>query len=498
VAGVSLEFEFGPGEGFDPSDARWAMLVGADGLPVGGSVDVRVEGDGQGRLVARPVEAASVALSLPITTDVGRFRVQTTLLVPRGRPYRLLYELARERIRFFLAKGEDWAVWNPGASPAAVSLFEEGRDALGQASIETDPRIRASWAARCLALVLDASRRAAADHARRSLRRKHHRKAAPATSLGIRVASPLAPKILEKSPFDRLGLISIPLRWAEVQPTPDRFDWRRLDRWMVAADRAKRRVLCGPLVDLSLHNIPDWMLPRRADPEAFREALYAFCEQVVLRYRGAVHMWNVASGLASQGDDAGNVERAVALTRLSSVLVRQAHPRAKILVEIADPFGERMWARPERLGPFRYLRRIAEEGIHFDVVGLRILVGESVSIDRDPATVAALLDRYATPERHLIVSALGAPSSGGGWTPSGQSSWMSEMVSIVLGRPRFDAVIWGHVADPSPDHALGLFDGEGRSKPASARLRELAERLAVAAPDLAFDVSAAPAGRSGA
>jgi hypothetical protein len=498
MTGVALTFEFGAGEGFDPSDAKWVMLVGADGLPVAGEVEIDASAEGGGCIVAQPTEAASVAISLPMTTAVGRFRLQTTLLVPRRRPYSLLYELARERIRFFLAKGEDWGVWNPGVPPDAVIAFEEGRDALGRASTEVDSAARASLAMQSLSGALDASRMAAAEHARRSLQRKHSRKAAPSTSLGIRVASSLSPGLLEKSPFDRLGLVSVPLRWAEVQPAPDRFDWRRLDRWMVAADRAKRRVLCGPLVDLSLQNIPDWMLARRADPEALREALYAFCEQVVMRYRGGVHMWNVASGLASQGDDAGNVERAVGLTRLASVLVRQRHPRARILVEIADPFGERMWSRPERLGPYRYLRRIAEEGIHFDVVGLRFLIGESVSIDRDPATVAALLDRYSTPERHLIVSALGAPSSGGHWTREGQASWMTDMVPIVLGRPRFDAVLWGHVADPGPDHPLGLFDGDGRAKPASTRLRELSERLSAPSPDLAFDPAAMRPGSAGA
>jgi len=492
-----LEFEFGAGEGFDPRDAKWVMLVGPDGLPVAGTVEVRPDAGGGGRIVARPAEVAAVGVSLPMSTRAGRFRLQTSMLVPRSGPYSLLYELARERIRFFLAKGEDWGTWIPGVATDAVATFEAGRDALGRASTETDPRARASLAMHSLVEVLEASRRAAVDHARRSLRRKYLRRPAPPASLGIRVASQLAPKLLEKSPFDRLGLVSVPLRWAEVQPAPDRFDWRRLDRWMVAADRAKRRVLCGPLVDLSLQNIPDWVLPRRTDPAGFRDAMYAFCEQVVLRYRGGVHMWNVASGLASQGDDAGNVERAVALTRLASVLVRQLHPRSRILVEIADPFGERMWARPERLGPFRYLRRIAEEGIHFDVVGLRLLVGESVSIDRDPATVAALLDRYLSPERHLIATALGAPSSGGAWTMRGQAAWMADMVPIVLGRPRFDAVVWGHVADPSPEHALGLFDGEGRGKPAAAQLRDLSERLGKAAPDLTSEPITAPPGTAG-
>ena len=475
-SGCGLVFRFGPDEGFDPEDGRWAMLVGPEGLPVAGSIEVETDADGGGRIVARPSDPASVALSVPVRTSVGRFRLRTTLLVPRERPYPLGYELARERIRFFLAKGEEWSVWDPGVPPEAVSRFEDARDALGRASTEPDPHRRAAIALDSLAAGLEASRLAAREHAHRTLRRKHARRPAPPTSLGIRIDPPLAPTLLEKSPFQRLGLVSVPLRWAEVQP---------------AADRAKRRVLCGPLVDLSLQNIPDWVLPRRADPEAFREALYAFCEQVVLRYRGGVHVWNVASGLASQGDDAGNVERAVALTRLASVLVRQRHPRARVLVEIADPFGERMWARPERLGPFRYLRRIAEEGIHFDVVGLRLLVGESLSIDRDLATVAAQLDRFVTPERHLIVTALGAPSSGGGWTAEGQAAWMADMVPVVLARSRFDAVIWGHVADPDPTLPWGLFDREGRPKAASGRLRELAEGLSVAPPELASGVASA-------
>jgi hypothetical protein len=248
--------------------------------------------------------------------------------------------------------------------------------------------------------------------------------------------------------------------------------------------------------------MPDWALSRRADDAAFREAVYAYCEQVVGRYRGAVSMWIIASGLAGATETVADGDRAIAMTRLASVLVRQLQPTARILVEIVDPFAEHLERHPEGMGPLRYLRRVAEDGIHVDCIGLRIAPEESIRPCRDLAEIASLADRYVSPERHVVVTGLSAPAANasprdggwrGAWTPARQAAWLAEAVPVLLARPRFDAVLWGVVKDGGGS-TRGLFDEAGKSKPAAAALDSIAKAIRSPRPTLAGGLAAiAPA-----
>lgn len=483
-------------DGVTPDLAARAIGLGADGLPIPGRATL--EPAGLLRLETR--ESGTAALSLPIDAGpAGVLRLQTTLLPPRTEPYPLLYELARHRIKLYLAKGEEWGMFEGELAPDATARFEEARDLLGRATTEPDPRRSARLARESLIAGLDASERLASAHARIQIRRKYSGKKVSDASFGLEIDLALPPKLAESRHLEPFGLVSLPVRWAEIEPTQGRFAFDRLDRWMVALSRARRRILCGPLVDLSLDFLPDWVLARRGDASAVRDAAFAFAEQMVTRYRGAVALWNIASGLASSASDDDEVTRAIALVRMASVLVRQLHPEGKILIEITDPFAERRWTKPEGIGPLRFIRRIGEEGIHFDSVGLRLVMGESVEGCRDLAELAALADRFVNPERHVVVTALGAPSepcagdpSGwhGAWDPLRQAAWLGEALPILLARPRFTAVAWSALLDRA-DHPgrAGLYDASGRAKPAASRFEAIREALrgeAIELPDGLF------------
>jgi hypothetical protein len=498
-----LRFRVHDGEGLDADRFEGGMLVGRDGFPVAGKVRVGQRFDG-GFLIEATVEEPSVcALSLPVELgEIGRLRVQTTLLPPRREPYPLLYELARHRVKLFLAKAEEWGMWDPDAAPEAISRFEKSRDLLGRASTEAESESMGKLARRSLMVGIDASERLAASHARIHLARKYASKGAPSTAVGLALDPELPTRLLEDRFFEPYGLISIPISWRDLEPAPGRFEWAKLDRWMVAAAKAKRRIVCGPLVDASIRSMPDWALSRRADDAAFREAVYAYCEQVVGRYRGAVSMWIIASGLAGATETVADGDRAIAMTRLASVLVRQLQPTARILVEIVDPFAEHLERHPEGMGPLRYLRRVAEDGIHVDCIGLRIAPEESIRPCRDLAEIASLADRYVSPERHVVVTGLSAPAANasprdggwrGAWTPARQAAWLAEAVPVLLARPRFDAVLWGVVKDGGGS-TRGLFDEAGKSKPAAAALDSIAKAIRSPRPTLAGGLAAiAPA-----
>ncbi len=484
-------------EGVDLAQLADATLLARDGSPLAGEIKAKPVGEGAeaGVLItARWDDPVTAALALTIDLgEVGRIRLQTTLLPPREEPYGLMYELARHRVKAYLAKGEEWGMWDRDAAPEAMARFERARELLGRASTEESPKAMSRLARRSLQVAVDASERLAASHARTHLARKYAAKGAPATAIGAVLAPRLTSKLLEQPAIGSCGLVSMPLRWRDVEPRSGQFDWSRLDRWMVALSKTRHRVMMGPLVDVAPENLPDWVLAWRGDANRFRETIYAWCEQVVGRYRGAVSLWNIASGFAGASGALADPERAITLTRLASVLVRQLHPSAPILVEIRDPFGESLRRHPDSMGPWRYLRRIVEEGIHFDSVGIRLTMGESVRPCRDLFELACLADRFVSPDRHMVVTELSAPSSPssiaegrwrGEWSPSKQAAWLAEAYAILLARPRYDAVLWGRVADEPDSGSAGLFDATGRGKPSVGVFEATGKALRMPRPQL--------------
>ena len=476
-----LIFEFDAAAGIDPAAVESeGMLVGKRHVPVPGRLQVEA-----GRIEAESLEPGSSSLVVPVDLGpLGVLRMQTTLLLPQARPFRLLYELARERIKQFLWKAEEWQMWDREEAAEAIARFEASRELAGAAIAARDAREADRHARESLAAAVDAIEMLAAAHASILLRRKYAAKGAPRTMVGMRVATGVAVKLLAEASLEPFQLLSIPTSWAELEPAEGRFEWSRLDRWMVAAANAGRPILAGPLLDFTPSNLPGWALSRRRDAKGFRDAAYAFCEAVIRRYQGAVGMWNVAAGMPERTEEERDHEFVVAMTRMASVLVRQLHPAAKILVEITDPFSDRLWLRPEGLDAARYLRLLNDGGVRFDVVGLRLADGVSRPLPVDLGRLASLADRFVSSEWSVVVTGLGAPSASavgrgwrGPWSPATQAAWLEAALAIVLARPRCDAAILASLVDAEGDgDGLGIIDRGGRGKPAVKLLGEWVRR----------------------
>lgn len=477
-----LSFEFTASEGIDANAVRAeGMLIGKRHVPIPGRLSVEA-----GRIEAEALEPGSCSLSVPVDLgSLGTLRMQTTLLLPQSRPYRLLYELARERIKQFLWKAEEWQMWARPEAESAIARFEEAREHAGRAIRATHAAAADRHARISLASAVEAVESLALAHAGILLRRKFGKSGAPRTAVGVRIGTGLPLKLLSEESVEPMHLLSIPTIWSELEPAQGRFEWANLDRWMVAAANSGRPILAGPLMDLSPAALPGWALARRRDPKAFRDAAYAFCEAVVHRYQGAVGVWNVASGMPERAEEERDQEFVVAMTRMASVVVRQRHPAAKILVEITDPFATRLWLRPEGLDAARYLRLLAEGGVRFDFVGLRLAEGVSTPLACDLGQLASLADRFVSTEWSVVVTGIGAPSASGDgrgwrgpWSPATQAEWLEAAISIVLARPRCDATILASLVDVDGDPApLGVFDRSGRAKPAAKRLAAWVRKL---------------------
>ncbi|HWB20551.1 MAG TPA: hypothetical protein VG711_09645, partial [Phycisphaerales bacterium] len=146
-----------------------AHLVGAEDAPMRGEVAFE-----KGLIKCRKRGSQAAALCLQYDAGpMGVLMLQTCLLPDRDRPYVLSVELARHRIKSFIAKSEEWQMFDLAADHPAMVLWEEARRLLTQALVLEDP-LRADRAARsALVRGIDASERLAMAHAEILLHRRY-------------------------------------------------------------------------------------------------------------------------------------------------------------------------------------------------------------------------------------------------------------------------------------------------------------------------------------
>jgi hypothetical protein len=465
-----------------------AHLLGADDVPMQGAVAFR-----NGQVVCRTPEPQAVALCLEVDAGrAGTMMLPTCLLQQRDEPYRLYEELARHRIKLFLEKSENWGLLDPAKAPEAFERFERARGEFVRGMVEQGP-FRAEMAHRdSLASAIDASEKLAMRRAEWMLHARFG-KAGAANALGVRVPVEKAPDLVKATLSREFDILSVPTPWALIEPTPGHFVWEATDRWMAWAKQNGRRVVAGPLLDMSPAAIPGWVRPIVADPAKLKDRLYAFIREVVTRYGPLNPIWNIASAVHLNETVQLSVESMVQVTRLAGVSVRQVRKDAKLLLEIGDPFNQTVLANPGAASALQYLRAILAEGVPFDLLGVPMVVGDGARGrgTRDLLQLAAMLDRFTGRKEipPVIITAFGAPSTPNGdggagwwrepWSARAQAAWAPAAFRVALANPGVAAAVWDRLRDEAGTGAKGggLFAADGSPKASGEQLLTLRRRL---------------------
>lgn len=506
---------------------RHAHLIGADHVVAPGRVTFA-----GGLIRCEPQEAGSTALALQWdANDLGLLTLRTCLLPQRERPYPISLELARQQIMQFLVKIEEWSEFERGGNDPILTLFEQARAKFTEALImereqETGGSPAQDAVAReALLLALQASERLAIVHACASISAATIAAGKPSASsvnktgdgapspesrptIGVVVSPARFTEPLQRVLKGSVDFITVPLRWSELEPEEDAYDYSIHDRWIEWAVRsAKIPVVAGPLIDLRPGCVPDWLYIWENDYDTLREMVYEHVKRVVTRYRRVVSRWIVTSGLHVSGNFNLTLEQIIDLTRICAVMVRKLHPRASVRVEISQPFGEYAAdanSAAGALAPQLYAEVVAQAGVGVDMFGIQLLMGDVAPgrSTRDLMAIADLLDRYAEFQRPLAVSLLGAPgaapdlaATGYGemdpghwrepWSQAAQAQWLAHATVVALGHPAVTSVCWqalydtGHEADMASG---GLIDSTGQIRPAMNTLSEIRRRLHDGAP----------------
>ncbi len=463
-----------------------AHMVGSDDQPIRGEVTFA-----DGLVLCHKAGADAAGLCLQF--DAGRAGVlmlQTCLLPKHDKPFVLTVELARHRIKAFIAKSEEWQMFDLSAEHAATRLWEEARQLLAEAWINPAPLQADRVARESLEKAIEATERLALAHADILLHRRFANRAAAPSTLGVRVWPGRAAQPLRELINKEFDVLVVPINWRELAEHEGKYNWDTVDRWMDWATRTGKPVVAGPLLDFSKRCMPEWMYGWQNDYDTTRDLAYVHLERVVNRYRTAVGIWNVASGLNTCENFPLTAEQMLDLVRMGSLLVKQSHRGAKVMVELAEPWGEHCAVNRESMHPLAFVDRLVQEGIRIDAVGVQVLLGQAGSgrATRDLMQISAMLDRFFLLERPIILSTLGAPSEtidphGGTWhepwSPEHQAKWISRVFAVALSKPFVESIFWTDLFDhPRAElPGAGLINDAGQPKPALQKLVSLRRHL---------------------
>lgn len=240
---------------------------------------------------------------------------------------------------------------------------------------------------------------------------------------------------------------------------------------------------------------PDWLKGL-----SYEELKYHAREIVlhhVSTYAGKIKVWDAMN----EAHDWANCfelsqEELLDLTAVCCWALKEADPQAVSVVNVCLPFAEYVAGRyncygslPEHLcSPLVYLKKVCEQGIPFDVVGIQMYFPA-----RDMVAIHKLLNVFAKLGKKIHITEMGvnggirnvsAGTAGsawaqldmsegtwhGGWNERTQADWMEMFYTIAAAHDEIEALTWWDFIEPS-------FSGNGAFLYEDENPREIFFRL---------------------
>ena len=479
-------FEFFPQtrNGWKP-DLSSAILLGADGVPV--RSDLRLDGN---IIVCDSRNPDALALSLLWHVDgVGTVQLETTRLPARNEPYHLHLELVRHRLMRISTRREEWGLYDyPGMNGVAETI-DRAQDGFIRAMQSMPDGVAAAKSAdEAIALSVASSEEMCRFHAGVFLSRRKQSAALTRNYFGVAV-SPIVAKTAGKIKLsDLFGFARVPTIWRDIQRKEQSVSYDSTDALVKLCAREGLPLRAGPLLNFGVQSVPDWMYIWENDYDAITEFAKEHVRRTVQRYAGQINSWIVASGLHNESVLTFNFEQIMELTRMAASITKQAAPRAQIVLELTQPWGEYYARNPRTVPPLLYAEMAAQSGIPFDAFGLQLLFGldsEGFHL-RDMMQIASLVDRLANLGKPIQLSAVAFPSAPGGggmpaagWTEQSQADWVGALGELALSRPYVENVCLQTLVD-SPSAVVphsGLLREDLSPKPAIERIARFRQGL---------------------
>ncbi|MGW9193190.1 endo-1,4-beta-xylanase [Micromonospora chersina] len=297
----------------------------------------------------------------------------------------------------------------------------------------------------------------------------------------VRIGTAVDSRLLDTDPRYRATLAAdfnavtpeYVMKWAALEPAPDRYDWDAADRLVAFAEANGQAVYGHALV---WHNsVPAWV-SESWSPAQLRELLRKHITTVVSRYRGKVWAWDVVNEALAEN---GTLRQSFWLRKLGPGYLadafrwaHEADPDARLFIN--DYGTEGRTKKADAL--WRLVRQLRSQGVPVQGVGFQ----SHLRGDQDPTDIAGNLRRFAALGVSVAVTELDVrlklPA-----TPEklvGQALLYQHVLEACLAVPTCESfTLWGFTDASSwvtyhyPGYgAACVFDGDLKPKPAHASL----------------------------
>jgi hypothetical protein len=476
-----------------PGGLEHVHMVGPDDLPWFGRAFF--SGD---QLVIERNESDSGRVFVPWQIDgAGQVLVGTSTLMERDRPYLLEVELARGMVNNLRNHMAQWEMMGLTIPDALRSEILEGTRQFSRASTtQNEGPTAADWAEQSLATSLEAMKHLAAEYAEQALDIRRNLARAATPWFGVRLGDSQPSTATARQLSTAFNMVSVPTTWRKIQALEGRRDWEVADAQVQWAQQAGLRVCAGPLLELDDRGVPDWTYLWEGDLNSLLSFMLDHVHKVVERYRGQVHLWQVAARM-THGHALGLSEEARLQVAAKAIgTVRQLDPTTPVVVTFDQPWAEFLANEQLDLAPLHFADALTRADLGLSGIGLEIDVGyhPGGSIARGPLAISRLIDTWSLLELPLLV-ALTVPSSSGRdpqanekvqvltgpneeITPETQKAWIEQHVPVLLAKNTVQVILWNQLSDAEPHHFPhgGLLDAQNQPKPALEALRIIRQK----------------------
>jgi hypothetical protein len=420
----------------------------------------------------------------------------TATLMERDEPYILEVELARGMVNCLRNQLAQWELMGLVVPKGIASGVLEGTVEFARAATtQDDPPTAADWAERSLATTVTTMARLADEYARQALSQRRQQK--PISSwFGVHLGNHLPKANVARQLVSTFNMVAVPLSWRAIEAVEGRRSWDGTDPQIEWAHSAGLRVCAGPMLELDDRGVPDWTYLWEGDFDNLLSFMLEHVRAVVERYRGRVHLWQVASRM-THGHALGLSEEArLQVAARAITAVRQLDPTTPLVVTFDQPWAEYQASEQHDLAPLHFADALVRADLGLSGIGLEINVGyhPGGSLHRGPLAISRLIDNWSLLELPLLV-ALTLPSSAAqdpyangrvkvlsahvdDVSPESQREWIDRHVPLILAKSAVQVVLWNQLSDAVPHHYphSGLFDVAERPKPALDALRKIREK----------------------
>ncbi len=427
----------------------------------------------------------------------GELVLSTTSLMERDQPYQLEVELARGLVHQLRSHLAAWEAVGLVVPQSVIDGLAEAMTSFScAATLQHKPAMAAKRALDTIASAIDAAFVLGENYSEQALAVRRRQTPTLPTLLGVNLGSRVPSVRTASKLVATFNTMVVPIRWREIEAAEGHRKWRTTDKQIAWCQKYGLTVFGGPLLRFDAEGVPDWTYLWESDFESVARFMIDHVQEVVSRYRGDVHLWQVASRINTGDALSLTEEQRMRIVGRAIEVTRKIDPDTPVIVTFDQPWAEYMAQRELDLPPIYFADALVRANLGLAGLGLEINAGyhPQGTMPYHPIAYSRQLDRWSLFGLPLIIT-LTSPSSmeddphatskvhslpvgaGGNISPETQRDWITRYLPMILSKNCVQAIVWNQFDDRLPhDYPHGgLLDHNGKAKPAFDALRSIRE-----------------------